>query len=257
MQARELRQKRQAERHRERAERTAAGRDRGGLRRWRRVRRRIGDAALRTLGPLLVRMLSLTWRIERRGERGLEVLRGDGPWVLMLWHGRLLVGLQLSDHAHRGIGSLVSPSDDGKLAGVALRRFGYRVIRGSTSRGAARAMREMGEAIASGTPVVVTPDGPRGPRHAMNSGATWLARASGAPLLTFAVAVDRAWRLRSWDRFTIPKPFAKIILTYGDPVTVANDADDLEVERIAEAAAARLIEDERAGFAALGVRDDH
>lgn len=252
-----MRRLRAEERLREREARRAAGRDQGGARRWRRWRRRIGDAALRSIGPLLVRLLAWTWRIERRGEAGQALIAGDGTWISVLWHGRLLIPLPLRGHARRGFGILVSPSDDGRLATIALGKFGYRVIRGSASRGGARAMRAMGEAIEAGVPVVITPDGPRGPRHAMNSGAVWLARSCGVPMMTFAVAVDRAWRLRSWDQFTIPKPFARIVVTYGDPIRVAADTDDDTVERIAAAAREQLLADERAGFASLAVTDDH
>lgn len=175
----------------------------------------------------------------------------------MLWHGRLLAPLPLWPHRGRGIGVLVSPSDDGALVGRMLTHFRYRVIRGSTSRGSAAAMRELAAELAAGVPIVITPDGPRGPRHTMNSGACWLARARSAPLLTVGIAVDRAWRLSSWDRFTIPKPFARIVVTYGDPIAIPPDAADDEVERAAAAARERLLADERQGFAALGVPGDH
>jgi lysophospholipid acyltransferase (LPLAT)-like uncharacterized protein len=257
MEARAKRQVRRDERLRERAERAAAGRDRGFARRWRRFRRRLGDLALRTLGPVLVRLLARTWRVERRGDTGFAHFRSDRPWVLMLWHGRLLAALPLPHHAHRDIGVLVSPSDDGKLAGLALRRFGYRIIQGSASRGGSHALREMAATVAAGTPVVITPDGPRGPRHAMNSGAAWLARGAGVPLLTLGIAVDRAWRLRSWDRFVIPKPFARIVLVHGDPVTLPPGIGDEELEHVAEQARERMLADERAAFGALDVPTDH
>lgn len=257
MRAREIRQERQEERQRERDAREAAGRNRPAARRWRRLRRRFFDALLRTLGPFLTRVLAWTWRVERRGEAGMKVAYGDDPFVLVLWHGRLVPPLPIKGHARRGLGILVSPSDDGKLAGVALRSFGYRVILGSASRGGASALREMGEAIAAGTPVIITPDGPRGPRHAMNSGPAWLARSQQVPMLSLGIAVSRAWRLKSWDRLVIPKPFARIVFHFSDPVTVPHDTVDLALEDVAERLGEELLANEKAGFAKLGVPHDH
>ncbi|MCR9245710.1 MAG: lysophospholipid acyltransferase family protein [bacterium] len=257
MDAREIRRERAAARLEERAARQAAGRNRPGLIRMRRARRRLSDFVLRTGGPLLTRMLAWTWRIERRGAAGLEQLAKPEPFVAVLWHGRLVPPLPVKGHKHRGHGVLVSPSDDGKLAGVALRAFGYRVILGSASRGGASALRELGDAVREGTPVVITPDGPRGPRHCMNSGPAWLARQTGAPMFGLAVAVDRAWRLKSWDRLVIPKPFARIVLHYCDPVRVPAETTDLELEHLTDALAANLLANERQGFADLGVPHDH
>ncbi len=257
MRAREIRQDKHDARQRERDARQAAGRNRPILRRWRRLRRSFFDALLRTLGPMLTRVLAWTWRVERRGEAGMQLVYGDEPFVLVLWHGRLVPPLPISGHAHRGFGILVSPSDDGKLAGIALRSFGYRVILGSASRGGASALREMGDTIAEGTPVVITPDGPRGPRHGMNSGPAWLARNQRVPMLSVGIAVDRAWRLKSWDRLVIPKPFARIVLQYSDPVTVPSTTGDLELEGVADRLGEELLANERAGFLHLGVPNDH
>ena len=222
-------------------------------RRWRRA---IGSWLLTLLAPLLLRALALTWRVQRRGERGFALLRSDRPWVVAMWHGRMLTLMPLRWHCGRDIGVLVSPSDDGALAKQALERFRYRIVRGSLSRAGARALREMHELLAAQGQLVVTPDGPRGPRHCINVGIAWLARGSGSPILPVGVAVDRAWRLRSWDRFTIPKPFARLCVVYGDPVEVGADATDTELEVVAARVRDELLAQERAAFATLGVADD-
>ncbi len=256
MGARELRRARSEERQHGAAARRDQGRDAPVLRRWRMFRRRLGTSLVGWCAPLLLRLLACTWRVQRHGQAGRETLNTAGPWIVALWHGRMLVPMPLSEHRGRKIGILVSPSDDGALVQKALARFGYTVIRGSSSRSGARAMREMATALQNGRPVVVTPDGPRGPRHAMNVGVAWLARETQAPILSCAIAVDRAWRLRSWDRFTIPKPFARIFIRYGDPVRVAADADELALEQVASAIQQQLLTAERAGFAQLGAVDD-
>jgi lysophospholipid acyltransferase (LPLAT)-like uncharacterized protein len=257
MDAREQRRARAEERLRRSHARAAAGRDAPWRRRLRTLRRAGGSVLLRWTAPTLLRLLAWTWRVQRPGEPGRTQLERDEPWIAALWHGRLLVPLPLPRHRGRGIGVLVSPSDDGALVAGALRAFGYRVIRGSQSRGGARAMRELQDALLGGVPVVVTPDGPRGPRHTVNAGVAWLARATGAPIVPVAVAADRAWRLRSWDRFTIPKPWARLVVTYGDPIRVPPDSSDADVEAIGAQLAAVLLDAERAGFVALGVADDH
>ena len=220
------------------------------------ARRAIGNTLVGWLAPIALRLFALTWRVQRVGEPGLAAMRGDGPLVIALWHGRMLVPMPLAPHKGRGIGVLVSPSDDGALVTKALRSFGYTVIRGSASRGGASAMREMAEALQRGRSVTVTPDGPRGPRHTVNAGVCWLARDSKAPIVTVSIAVDRAWTLRSWDRFTIPKPFARIVVSYGTPIQVAADTGELALEGFANLLRDQLLAAERAGFARLAVRDD-
>ena len=162
----------------------------------------------------------------------------------------MIVGLH--QHAHQGLHVLVSPSDDGGIAKKLLTRFGYRVIRGSTSRHASRALREMLGVLDEGESVVVTPDGPRGPRHSMNSGVAYMARVTGLEIVPIGLACDNAWRLRSWDRFTIPKPFARVAITYGKPLAVACDACDDQLELATTEVKTRLIDAERTGFAQLG-----
>ncbi len=238
------------------AERIAQGRNTKGLARWRRFRRRVGAWLLELLAPSLLRLLALTWRVQRRGTPGMQTLASDRPWLVAMWHGRMLVLMPMSLHRGRGIGVLVSPSDDGSLATKALRTFGFRAIRGSLSRGGARALREMADTLREGHQLVVTPDGPRGPRHTMNVGVPWLARDSGAPILPVGVACDRAWRMRSWDRFTIPKPFARIVVSYGDPIAVAASASDDELEHLAARLRTQLLAQEHDAFRDLGVADD-
>jgi lysophospholipid acyltransferase (LPLAT)-like uncharacterized protein len=156
----------------------------------------------------------------------------------------------------RGWHVLVSPSEDGDLSEGLLQRFGYRVIRGSTSKGGARALREMLAILDDGGVVVITPDGPRGPAHSMNLGLAWMARATGRPILPIGCCADRAWNLNSWDRFTIPKRKARIALEYGAPVHVAREGGEQELERATEAVRASLFELERRGFERLGRQVD-
>jgi hypothetical protein len=240
-------------RRRDTAERDRRGRNAPWRRRFRIVRRRVGDFLLWLLAPALLRALAWSWRVERHGVEHLAAVESGG-FLAAMWHGRMLPPLPL--HRGRGIGVLVSPSDDGSLVAKLLERFGYRVIRGSSNKRGARALRDMRNRLESGGSVVITPDGPRGPRHSMNTGLAWLARETGLPILTVAVASDRAWRLRSWDRFLIPKPRARVAVRYGAPVRVPDGASDAELERVTEAVRAQLLDDERSELERLGQTPD-
>ncbi len=224
-------------------------------RRWRPWRRRLGALLAALLGPLLLRVLGHTWREEIIDGDNIEAARGPGGgFLLALWHGRMLVGVPY--HRTFSMDVLVSPSGDGDISERLLQAFGYSIIRGSSSRGGARALREMLRAMEAGRVLVLTPDGPRGPQHSMNDGVAWLSRATGYAILPAGFVCDRAWRTRSWDRFTIPKPGARVALVYGEPLLVARGASADELAAASETLRLRIIEAERRGCAALGVEAD-
>lgn len=171
------------------------------------------------LGPLLLRLLYATWRVREVNDAGWRALRAEGrPFVFALWHGQLLP--LVMQHRSQGVKVLISEHRDGELIAQITARLGFGSIRGSTTRGAARALLAMCDALASGSEVAVTPDGPRGPARKFASGAIVAAHRSGAPIVTIGVAASRAWHLRSWDGFMIPKPFARLTFAYSDPTYV-------------------------------------
>jgi lysophospholipid acyltransferase (LPLAT)-like uncharacterized protein len=218
---------------------------------WRRrikaVRRGAGLRLIGVLGPLFLRTLRLRWKTERLQQQHWEAAIHDGSGALLaLWHGRMVCGM--ADHAGREYTVLVSRSRDGDISEKLLQRFGYRVIRGSSSRGGASAARAMLASLGKGSKLVVTPDGPRGPRYSLNPGLVWMARETGLPILPLGFAVDRAWRLGSWDRFTIPKWGARVVLVYGEPLRVPAETDEEELSGLTEELGRRLIEAERRGF---------
>jgi lysophospholipid acyltransferase (LPLAT)-like uncharacterized protein len=168
----------------------------------------------------------------------------------------MLTLMPVKHHCRRNIGVLVSPSDDGGLAKRALDKFRYQVVRGSLSKRGATAMREMHELLTADGQLVITPDGPRGPRHSINTGAAWLARATGVPIIPVSTAMSRAWRFKSWDRMCIPKPFARVLVHYGDPVTIDKHADDALLEVVSSELRTKMIAAERAAFGQLEVEND-
>jgi hypothetical protein len=221
---------------------------RSRFRRWRRtIARRLGTS----VGSFAINLMSKTWRATWEGRENLEAARGEGGGhFITLWHGRMLV--PMAHHKGCGWKVLVSQSGDGDTIAPTLKRFGYGVIRGSATRGGARALREMLDALRAGSVLVITPDGPRGPMHAMNPGLVWMARATGYQIVPAGFVADRAWRMKSWDRFTVPKPFARVVFVYGKPIAIARHATTAELEQASLDIAAAMHACERRAFAVLG-----
>ncbi len=225
--------------------------------RMRRVRRAIARPLVRWVAPAMLRLLAWTWRTECYGHENMERAKSEsrgGGHFIALWHGRMI--LSMPDHRDSNWQVLVSPSGDGDLSESLLYSFGYQVIRGSSSRGGARALREMLSHLRQGHILVITPDGPRGPRHSMNPGLAWMARATGHPIVPSGCVCDRAWRVNSWDRMTIPKPFARVRFYYLEPIWVARDATDEDMQAATDRVRDAMIEAETEGFARLGVERD-
>lgn len=199
--------------------------------------------------------LSRSWRYEELHPERRASARGEGGGLLIaLWHGRMLQAVP--PHASDEIVVLVSGSRDGDIAALLLRDFRYEIIRGSTTRGGARALRQMIEALHRGALVVVTPDGPQGPRHSMNPGLAWMARATGFAVLPVGIVCDRAWHMNSWDRFDVPKPGARVVVSYGNPVQVPRELPSDGLAEATERIREELVNAERAGFAKLGREPD-
>lgn len=171
-------------------------------------------------GGIALRALASTWRYRVIGAESLERLRANNvPFIFSLWHGQLLP-LIWHHHGER-VAILVSEHRDGELIARLAKSIGYRLIRGSSSRGGERALLALAKELREGREVAVTPDGPRGPARSYAPGALIAAQRTGAPILPIAAHADSAWRLSSWDNFMIPKPFAKVTIAYGEATRVS------------------------------------
>lgn len=176
-------------------------------------------ALARALAAPAMKLLASSWRIRTQHEERWRALYDAGrPHVFLLWHEALLP--LLWHHRRQDIAIVVSENRDGQyLADFAL-ALGYRAVRGSSSRGAARALLGAVRELRAGRAVAFTPDGPRGPRRELKPGVVAAAQRGGGVIVPIHARADRAWRLDSWDRFLIPKPAARITVTYGRPYEV-------------------------------------
>lgn len=175
--------------------------------------------AMLLLGRGFLQMLARTWRIRVvNGGYLLDLRRAERPFIFALWHGHLLP--LLWHHRRQGVIILISEHHDGELVARAAESLGYGLIRGSSTRGADRALISLVRELNAGHEVAITPDGPRGPAETFAPGALVAAQRSDSFILPVAASADRAWRLRSWDRFVIPKPFARVTIAYATPTKV-------------------------------------
>jgi lysophospholipid acyltransferase (LPLAT)-like uncharacterized protein len=202
-----------------------------------RIDRRIVWAA--RIGAVLIRALGWTWRLRVSCDDDLRRQRAaKQPVIFILWHGQLLP--LLYHHRREGVAVLISEHSDGEIVARIAISLGYRTVRGSTSRGAARALIGLSRAVKEGHDLAITPDGPRGPAKSFAAGALVVSQRTGAPMVPVAVSANRGWRLKSWDRFLIPKPFARVHIAYGDLVSIqpgdVRDAAD-EADRASRALA--------------------
>ncbi|HEY5545813.1 MAG TPA: lysophospholipid acyltransferase family protein [Gemmatimonadaceae bacterium] len=178
--------------------------------------RRFRVAVVSALGGLIIRLLGLTWRVRRVGGETFDAMlhRGE-PFIVVFWHGEIVPVTWV--HRHRGIAPLISRHADGEVISRIVEGLGYRTVRGSTTRGGVRALLETAQRVKEGFTVGFTPDGPRGPRHVFAPGALIVAQRTGRPIVALGATASRAWRLRSWDRHLVPKPFATVTIRYSEP----------------------------------------
>jgi len=186
-------------------------------------------------GALLIRLIFLSCK--KRYHFPKDLPDPDEPILVAFWHGELLMQPFLyrrfrGDHK---VAVMVSEHSDGELIVRTVRHFGIEAVRGSSRRGGVKALVGAIRKMREGYDVAITPDGPRGPRHSVAPGIVALARRSGRPIYPFGYAPDRYWKLKSWDRFIVPKPFSTIDFYVGEPLKIGNEDDNEAKERIKKA----------------------
>ncbi|HSE28497.1 MAG TPA: lysophospholipid acyltransferase family protein [Gemmatimonadales bacterium] len=190
------------------------------------MRLRPSPATVARLAPPIVGALARTWRYREEGDQAWRgFLAARRPFVVALWHDILL--MPLWRHRDLGVAIVVSEARDGQYLADVAARFGFGAVRGSSTRGGSKALLGALRVLGEGGVVAFTPDGPRGPRRVLKPGVVAAAQQAGVPVVPVHAVPDRAWRFRSWDRFCLPKPFARVRLGYGTPVDVAPGAAGL------------------------------
>lgn len=178
---------------------------------------------LSLLASLLVRAIYATCRVSREFEAGsLPYMCGEKPAIFCFWHGRLIMQPFLRPRA-RPLYVLISHHNDGALITATIRWFGIDSVRGSRKQGAAQAVFDLLRVTEAQANIAITPDGPRGPFQKAAPGAAYVAAKTGYPLVPVAFSASRHWRFGSWDKFMLPKPFARIRFLCGAPMFVTEE----------------------------------
>ena len=195
---------------------------------WRVSRRKRAEVALIAgVGYPLLATLGSTYRFVVDGLEHLRAAQALGQPIHAFWHGRILPGAVY--FKRRGIVVITSENFDGEWIARIIHRFGFGTARGSSSRGARRALLQLVR-DARGRATAFTVDGPRGPARVAQPGAVWLSKATGNPVIPFHSEAATHWSMRSWDRTQVPKPFTTVALVFGEPFTVPRDADEATLE---------------------------
>jgi lysophospholipid acyltransferase (LPLAT)-like uncharacterized protein len=177
------------------------------------------DWVIVLLATPLLHLLGLSLRIQELGrlEWGPRA-RQEEPPLWSLWHETILMSVWY--HRDQDVHVMISSSRDGEIISTIAQFLGYTPVRGSSSKGGREALHELVGHLKQGKRCAITPDGPRGPRREIKAGVLNLARLTGCPVVPFAFEAEHCWRLRSWDKFIIPKPFSRAVFVYGEPIRV-------------------------------------
>lgn len=205
--------------------------------------------ALIAFGFAVYRLWARTLRLKVEDPHQVREFVRNEPVIFAIWHNRLLMLPRVFDPSFptRQSYGLISASRDGDLIARFIEWSGYGTIRGSSSRKGVIALRQLVDTLADGSNVLVTPDGPRGPVYHVSQGIIFLAQKSGAAIVPIHMEYSSAWRLKSWDRFAVPRPFATLRAIFGEPLRVEplSAPDEFEREQVRlRTAMMRLVEQE-------------
>jgi lysophospholipid acyltransferase (LPLAT)-like uncharacterized protein len=187
-------------------------------------------------GFRLLQVWARTLRFEIDDRMGVIGQPAGKNYIAALWHNRLLlISFALKKFLPQRPGAgLISASRDGDLVADLTQRFGFEVVRGSSSRLGASAILELSNVLATGRDILITPDGPRGPAYELGPGIVFLAQKTGAEVVPVNFEYSSCWRLKSWDRFILPRPFSKVRFIIGPPhwVRSTSTPQAFETERL-------------------------
>jgi lysophospholipid acyltransferase (LPLAT)-like uncharacterized protein len=192
------------------------------------------------LVALLLRLLHATLRYEEIFDDGGRADQPGEASVWCFWH-RCLLPAACFFRGRPRTTLLISASFDGELIARTIERMGYETVRGSSSRAGSGGLRALARAVQDGATAVIPGDGPRGPRYLLKPGVTRLARLTGHSVNSFYLLPQRVWVLRSWDALLVPKPFSRVVLVWGRPVSPPeSDEAEEQTRLVVEATLERL-----------------
>ena len=182
---------------------------------------------------VLILITGYTTRVRKINKETLrDTIKEYGSVVVATWHKNIFFSIWLL--RNHELTALISSSDDGEAIYDVFAKYGYKAVRGSTTRGGIPALKQLIKLLEEKNSVAITPDGPLGPPEKIQSGVVLLAKYSGVPIIPWHYEADSQWRLKSWDRHKIPKPFTTIVESCGDPFLVPKDLSSEEVQKFCE-----------------------
>jgi hypothetical protein len=178
---------------------------------------------------LLIKLIGKTIRFETEGWENFEAIERSGkPPIYAFWHNRIFLATYY--FRNRGIVVMSSKSFDGEYIASFIKRFGFGVLRGSSTRGGVGALVEMIRLMRQGLTMGFTVDGPKGPKYVAKTGACLLAKKTGNPIMPFIIEAEKYWSVKNWDNLQIPKPFSRACVFIAESQFVEPDADDRRIE---------------------------
>ena len=195
----------------------------------------VKHSSLRFLGnyflALFATVLCKTLRINFKNKNAVKELdKKKSNYVLAFWHGSMLVSWYI--HRRRDLVALISKSKDGDLLSNLLKFWDYTVVRGSSTEGGEIALGILIDYAKNNKSIVITPDGPKGPRHRLKAGAVIAAKKGAVPLILMGVGFKRKKYLNSWDKFEIPGLFSAANIVYSDPIYIDKDLSYEETSEV-------------------------
>jgi lysophospholipid acyltransferase (LPLAT)-like uncharacterized protein len=202
------------------------------------VRQRILLRVITWAGYAVIRLLGPTIRFAVSWEEGSPKSLCERPYVYSFWHNCMIAAMYWCRNLQVRVMS--SDSFDGEYTGRIMQKFGFVKVRGSSSKGAVRALIGMRRELEAGWTVAFTIDGPKGPRYVAKPGPVVLSKSTGAPMVAFHIAFDRSWLLRTWDQAMVPKPFCRALMRVSRAIAVPADGDQELYHRELQAALDRV-----------------
>jgi hypothetical protein len=181
-------------------------------------KKRLAAGLLGNLIYYLLRLLRMTMRIRIVGGEIPQAYHDRGEGLIgIFWHSRLI--LPVFAYKGNGFHVLISSHGDGEIIGTVMKKFGHKLVRGSSSKGGKEAFKEMVRLAKENCDIGITPDGPRGPAEMVKPGVATLACLTKMSVIPMAYSCSRAKRLASWDRFMFPYPFSRAVFIWGDALS--------------------------------------